>query len=56
MTAESSLLYQNHESDNNGLRSPKETQRTIDLLLAEVTMLCARVDVLEAEVNWLREV
>jgi len=55
MRAESSLLYPNHESDNNGLRSPEETQRILDLLLAEVKMLRARVDVLEAEVNWLRE-
>lgn len=53
--ADSSLLYPNQDCRNNGLRSPEETQRTIDLLLAEVTMLRARVDVLEAEVNWLRE-
>ena len=39
MQAESSLLYPKHESRNNGLRSPEETQRTIDLLLAEVAKL-----------------
>ena len=53
--ADSSLVYRKTESRNSGFRSPEETQRTIDLLLAEVTMLRARVDVLEAEVNWLRE-
>lgn len=37
MRAESSLLYPNHESRNNGLRSPEETQRTINALLAELT-------------------
>lgn len=44
MRAESSLLYPNHESDNNGLRSPEETQRTINFLLAEQVKLQARVD------------
>ena len=43
------------DSHKIGLRSPEETQRILDLLLAEVKMLRARVDVLEAEVNWLRE-
>lgn len=53
--ADSSLIYPKTESRNSGFRSPEETQRTIDLLLAEVVKRRARVDVLEAEVNWLRE-
>lgn len=54
MRAESSLLYPNHESRNNGLRSPEETQRTVDLLLAELARAQKRADDLEEALDGLR--
>lgn len=42
--ADSSLLYPKSESRNSGFRSPEETQRTIDFLLAELAKQQERVD------------
>lgn len=51
MRAESSLLYQNHESDNNGLRSLEETHRTINFLLSELVKLQERNDLLRQDIQ-----
>lgn len=51
MRAESSLLYPNHESDNNGLRSPEETHRTINFLLSELVKLQERNDLLRQDIQ-----
>lgn len=51
MQAESSLLYQNHESDNNGLRSPEETHRTINFMLSELVKLQERNDLLRQDIQ-----
>lgn len=48
--ADSSLVYPKTESRNSGFRSPEETQRTINHLLAELVKVQARNDKLN-EVN-----
>ena len=52
--ADSSLLYPKSESRNSGFRSPEETQRTIDLLLAELARAQKRADDLEEALDGLR--
>lgn len=51
--AESSLLYPNYESRNNGLRSPEETQRTINALLAELTRQKQSIQDAQEQINGL---
>lgn len=51
--AESSLLYPNHESRNNGLRSHEETQRTINALLAELTRQKQSIQDAQEQINGL---
>lgn len=52
--ADSSLLYPKSESRNSGFRSPEETQRTVDLLLAELARAQKRADDLEEALDGLR--
>ena len=53
--ADSSLLYPKSESRNSGFRSPEETQRTIDFLLAELTRQQDRFDATRLDLEDARE-
>lgn len=44
-------VFRDHLSDKTAMRSPVETQRTIDFLLAEHAKLIDRVAALEAEIG-----
>lgn len=52
--AETDLLYPNCVCRNSGLRPPEETDRTINLLLAELAKVQKRADDLEQALGRLR--